>query len=85
MFCHSYGSNCFDKRELWEKYLAQNRLNLHPYSYDGKKLKAMSTFPGLTVEYSTDGKTWKEVGDESHVEGKNVKLRTRLEDVCGLG
>ncbi|XP_068706342.1 beta-hexosaminidase-like isoform X2 [Montipora foliosa] len=49
-------------------------------SYDGKKLKAMATFPGLTVEYSIDGKTWKEVGDDSHVEGKKVKLRTRSAD-----
>ncbi|XP_074608369.1 beta-hexosaminidase-like isoform X3 [Acropora palmata] len=44
-------------------------------SYDDKKLKAMAVFPGLTIEYSTDSKNWKEVDEGTNVEGK-IKLRT---------
>ena len=36
----------------------------------------MAVFPGLTIEYSTDSKNWKELDEGTNEEGK-IKLRTR--------
>ena len=36
----------------------------------------MAIYPGLTVQYSADGITWKDVTSDTTVKGK-IKLRTR--------
>lgn len=58
-------------KAVWlEKY------DLFYFRVDNSKLKVTTVFPGLTIQYSTDGKTWKDVGDDTRVEG-NIKFRTR--------
>ena len=49
-----------------------------PYigSAEDGKLKTMAVYPGLTVQYSADGLTWKNVTSDTTVKGK-IKLRTR--------
>ena len=45
-------------------------------SAEDGKLKTMAIYPGLTVQYSADGITWKDVTSDTTVKGK-IKLRTR--------
>ena len=49
---------------------------LYIFSAEDGKLKTMAIYPGLTVQYSADGITWKDVTSDTTVKGR-IKLRTR--------
>ena len=63
---------------MFEKYTCHAWFEFSSFSFDNVKLKPMAVYPGLTVQYSTDGTNWKDVTKDTSVGGK-IKLRTRSE------